>query len=235
METKRKKARPAFAASLMCMDFLRMREQMEALNETVDFLHVDIMDGHFCKNITLSPDLVRTFASVAERPLDVHLMTIVPNDWIERVAEAGAGYISVHAETINTDAFRTLRGIEALGCKTGVVLNPATPLAWAEHYIGMVDMLTLMTVDVGYAGQPFIEQMLPKIAEARELKEKHGYHYSIQVDGSCNETTFKRLVEAGAEVLVLGTSGLFAYDVDVRIAYRKMLETYDKTMQASCV
>ena len=167
-----------FSVSLMCMDFLKMKEQLEILNSRAEYLHVDIMDGHYCKNITLSPDLVRTFAKIATIPLDVDLMTTAPNDWIGVVADAGAHSISVHAETINTDAFRTLRGIRALGKKVGVVLNPATPLAEIEHYMELIDMLTIMTVDVGYAGQAFIEQMLPKIELVRELKEKRSYSYA---------------------------------------------------------
>lgn len=223
--------RPMFSVSLMCMDFLKMREQLEVLNKRAEYLHVDIMDGHFCKNITLSPDLIRTFAKVATKPMDVHLMTTTPNDWIDVVAEAGADTISVHAETVNTDAFRTLRHIEALGKKTGVTLNPATPLSYIEHYMDMIDMLTIMTVDVGYAGQLFIEQMLPKIELARELKEKRGYKYKIEIDGSCNAKTFKRLVNAGAEVLVVGSSGLFNLNENLDTAYDLMLGSFDNAMK----
>ena len=146
-----------FSPSLMCMDFLKMEEQFNILNDKVDMYHIDIMDGHFCKNITLSPDLVKTFSKVAKKPMDVHLMTTNPTDWIEKVAAAGAEYISPHAETINGDAFRVMNMIKSLGCKTGVVLNPATPLSYVKHYLNRIDLLTIMTVDVGFAGQPFIE------------------------------------------------------------------------------
>ncbi len=215
--------RPSFSISLMCMDFLNMRPQLETLNKRAQMYHVDIMDGHFAPNITLSPDFMRAVSTVARLPMDTHLMTTDPNRWIDAAAEAGASVISPHAETINTDAFRTYNRIRALGCKQGVVLNPATPLSTIEHYIDRIDMLTIMTVDVGFAGQPFIEQMLRKIERAREMKEKYGYRYAVQVDGSCNAASFKKLWDAGAEVFVLGTSGLFALDEDTDRAYDKML------------
>ena len=154
------------AVSLMCMDFLKIKEQLEVLNESVGMYHIDIMDGHFCKNITLSPDLIKSFKKVSKLPMDVHLMTTEPNDWIETVAEAGADIISVHPETINGDAYRIYNEIERLGCKRGLVLNPATTLESVKHYLNRVDLLTIMTVDVGFSGQPFIEEMLDKIAEA---------------------------------------------------------------------
>lgn len=220
-----------FGVSLMCMDFLKMREQLEILNRKADYLHIDIMDGHYCKNITLSPDMIKTFHKIATIPMDVHLMTTNPGDWIETVAEAGASYISLHAETINTDAFRMMNLIESLGCKTGLVLNPATPLSMVEPYLNRIDMLTIMTVDVGFAGQPFIEEMLDKIIEAKELKAKKGYHYKIQIDGSCNKKTFKRLHDAGAEVYILGSSGLFGLDENLEVAYEKMQHQFEEIIK----
>ena len=211
-----------FSVSLMCMDFLDMKNQLEVLNKRADYLHVDIMDGHYCKNITLSPDLIKTFNRVANIPMDVHFMTTNPSDWLELCAQAGAKILCPQAETINTDAFRTMNLIESFGCKTGVVLNPATPLSYIQHYIDRLDQLTIMTVDVGFAGQPFIPQMLKKIEQAAELKAKNNYKYKIQIDGSCNNKTFKMLVDAGAEILVVGSSGLFSRNSDLNIAYDEM-------------
>lgn len=211
--------KPMFNPSLMCMDLLDIRSQTEILNERCDLYHVDIMDGHYVKNITLSPDFVKVFSTIAKKPIDCHLMVTDPDDFIETLAKAGAGYICPHAETINRDAFRILNKIESLGCKTGVVLNPATPLSYIQHYIYRIDKLTIMSVDPGFAGQPFIREMLDKIREAKALKEKYGYKYLIEVDGSCNERTFKDLYEAGTEVFIVGSSGLFSKDADLTKAW----------------
>ena len=219
--------KPEFSISLMCLDYLRIKEQIEALNNVADYYHIDIMDGHFCKNITLSPDFMRAIKQISKLPLDVHLMTEYPNDFIELTKTAGADIISPHAETINTDAFRVINRIKSLGLKAGVVLNPATPLEYIRHYIGRLDVVTIMTVDVGYAGQPFIAEMLEKIELCKKWKKEYGYSYKIEIDGSCNKQTFKRLYEAGAEVFVVGTSGLFSLDNDVSIAYKKMLASFE--------
>ena len=216
-----------FSPSLMCMDLLSMKEQVEILNERADFYHVDIMDGHFVKNITLSPFFVSTLKRVSKLPIDVHLMTEYPDDYIEELAKAGSDYICPHAETINKDAFRIINKIKSFGCKAGIVLNPATSLDWIKYYIHLLDKITVMTVDPGFAGQPFIPEMLDKIRELKELKEKNGYNYLIEVDGSCNERTFDILTEAGAEVLIVGSSGLFNLDSDLPKAWDKMIEIYE--------
>ena len=216
-----------FSPSLMCMDLLSMKEQVEILNERADFYHVDIMDGHFVKNITLSPFFVSTLKRVSKIPIDVHLMTEYPDDYIEELAKSGADYICPHAETINKDAFRIINKIKGFGCKAGIVLNPATPIEWIKYYIHLLDKITVMTVDPGFAGQPFIPEMLDKIKELKELKEKNGYSYLIEVDGSCNERTFDILTEAGAEVLIVGSSGLFNLDSDLPKAWDKMMEIYE--------
>ena len=221
--------KPEFSVSLMCMDFLDIKNQIEILNQHIDSYHVDIMDGHYCKNITLSPDFVRACARVTTKPINVHLMTTNPNDWIEACADAGAALISPHAETINTDCFRTLNRIRALGCQTGVTLNPATPLSYCKHFLEDIDLLTIMTVDVGFAGQPFIKGMLDKITEAAQLREENGWHYKIMVDGSCNAKTFNQLYKAGADVFVVGTSGLFSLDADLQTACNKMKALFEET------
>ena len=216
-----------FSPSLMCMDLLSMKEQVEILNERADFYHVDIMDGHFVKNITLSPFFVSNLKRISKLPIDVHLMTEYPDDYIEELAKSGADYICPHAETINKDAFRIINKIKGFGCKAGIVLNPATPIEWIKYYIHLLDKITVMTVDPGFAGQPFIPEMLDKIKELKELKEKNGYNYLIEVDGSCNERKFDILTEAGAEVLIVGSSGLFNLDSDLPKAWDKMMEIYE--------
>lgn len=221
-------SRARFAASLMCLDFLHVQAQLEVLNRRADMLHVDIMDGHFAPNLALTPDLMQAFRRASSLPMDAHLMTTQPGDWVDRAAEAGAHTISLHRETLDTNAFRLLRRVEALGCKPGLVLCPATPLSQAEHLLEGLDMLTVMTVDVGYAGQAFIPQMLRKLEQARDLKERHGYRYCIQVDGACNRQNFAAMRAAGAEQFILGSS-LFGNGEDLDVAYNAMMADYTQT------
>lgn len=221
-----------YAPSLMCMDLMDLQHQLNFLNKHVDFYHVDIMDGHYVKNITLSPMFIEQIKKHATLPIDAHLMVENPNDFIGAIAKAGADVISVHAETINKDAFRTISNIRQLGCKVGVVLNPATPISEIQYYLEQIDKLTVMTVDAGFAGQKFIPKMLDKIREAVELRKKNSYHYLIEVDGSCNKGTFAQLAQAGCEVFILGSSGLFGLDENLEVAFSKMQKQFE---EAVCV
>lgn len=213
---------PMFSASLMCMNLLEAKEQFRILNERVQMYHVDIMDGHFCKNITLSPGFVRTCAQATDLPIDVHLMVEHPGDFLDMVIDAGATIVSPHAETINVDAFRTIDKIKSAGCQMGVVLNPATPLSYISAYLHHIDLLTIMTVDIGYSGGKFVPEMLEKIREAVRIREERGLSYIIQVDGACNAANFRAMHEAGAEAYVVGNTGLFALDPDLNRAADRM-------------
>ena len=221
--------KPIFAASIMCMDFLHIARDMQIINAECDMYHADIMDGHFAKNITCSPDVVKAIRRNTALPIDAHLMVCHPNDFIGALAEAGADYISLHAETINTDAFRTIRRIQGLGKKVGIALNPATPLDYIRHYIHHVDLLTIMTVDVGFGGQQYIREMEAKVAEARALREKGGHRYIIQIDGSCNPATYAGLAAAGGEAFVMGTSGLFRRGMTLADSAARMREEFAET------
>lgn len=212
----------SLSASLMCMDLLEIRSQVEFFNRCVQFYHVDIMDGHFVPNIALSTEFVKALSRIARQPIDCHLMVTNPEHYIDALAAAGAEYICPHAETIENEAFRVIHRIEALGCKAGVVLSPSTPLCRAQHYLPLLDKLTIMTVDPGFAGQPYVKEMVEKIREANRLKEEHQYRYLIEVDGSCNEQTYGELYEAGARSFVLGSTGLFRLDDDLEVAWDKM-------------
>ena len=213
--------------SLMCMNLMEIKQQLAVLNSRADFLHVDIMDGHYVKNITLSPFFIEQIRPHTPVAIDVHLMVEQPTDFIEAVAKAGADYICPHAETINRDAFRVINLIRSLGKKPGVVLNPATPVSFIHHYLHLLDKITVMTVDPGYAGQPFIPEMVEKIQELSALKRAHGHHYLIEIDGSCNQRTYRTLLEAGAEVLIVGTSGLFNVHDDLTTAWTMMRSSID--------
>jgi len=219
--------------SLMCMNLMEIKNQLQVLNSRADFLHIDIMDGHYVKNITLSPFFIEQIRPHTRLKIDVHLMVEEPTDFIDAVANAGADYICPHAETINRDAFRIINQIRGHGKQVGVVLNPATPVEYIRHYIHLLDKITVMTVDPGYAGQPFIPEMLNKISELNTLKRKHDYRYLIEIDGSCNTNTFSELLAAGAEVLIVGTSGLFNLDADLGIAWDKMTANIQQAGKAA--
>ncbi|ATA20404.1 D-allulose-6-phosphate 3-epimerase [Gibbsiella quercinecans] len=223
--------RTLISPSLMCMNLMEIKQQLAVLNTRADFLHIDIMDGHYVKNITLSPFFIEQIRPFTPVTIDVHMMVEEPTDFIEAVANAGADYICPHAETINKDAFRVINQIRALGKKVGVVLNPATPVAFIQHYIHLLDKITVMTVDPGYAGQPFIAEMVQKIAELRDLKTQHGYRYLIEIDGSCNQKTYRTLLNAGAEVLIVGTSGLFNLHEDLASAWSLMIENIEQARE----
>ena len=201
-----------FAPSLMCMDIINARSELEILNENCSRFHVDIMDGHFVKNITLSADYIRAIRSYAKLPIEAHLMVTQPNDFLEEIAKAGADYITVHAETIGECAFRTLQKIGSLGCKRGVSLCPATSISDIEYYLEEVELVTVMTVDPGYAGSRFIPQMVKKVEDLRCIREKQGLKFEIQCDGAIGPKTYGPLWEAGACGFVMGTSGLFYKD-----------------------
>lgn len=217
-----------FAPSLMCMNLLKLEEQIRFFNIKADLLHVDIMDGHFVKNITLSPYIINQINPITKIPIDAHLMVEYPSDFIEAVASAGATYISPHAETINKDAFRIISLIKKFGCKVGLALNPATPIDSIKYYIHLLDKVTVMSVDPGFAGQSFIPEMLSKISELRALKEKYDYSYMIEVDGACNSNTFEALKKAGTEVFIIGSSGLFGLDNNLEVAWEKMQNNFNK-------
>lgn len=155
------------------------------------------------------------------------MMTERPGMWLEPCVEAGADIFSMHAETINRDVFRLLNQIDEAGVVGGVVLNPATRFEDVEYYVERLSLVTFMTVDVGFAGQPFIEQALRKVEKAVTFREQQGLDYTVQIDGSCNARTFKRLRDAGAEMLILGSSGLFGLDQDIDAAWDTMVAQYE--------
>lgn len=196
------------APSMMCVDLLNLRQQVLVLNEYTDFYHIDIMDGHYVPNITLSASFIEAIKPIATKPIDAHLMVTNPNDYIDQMISAGASWITVHAETINAHAFRTLRYIKEKGAHVGLALNPATPLSYVQLYLDLVEKITMMTVDPGFSGQKFIPEVLTKIKQADQLRQEKGYKYLLEVDGCANKTTFKQYKEAGIDVYV-GGSGLF--------------------------
>ncbi|MCX8993452.1 MULTISPECIES: D-allulose 6-phosphate 3-epimerase [Citrobacter] len=221
-----------FSPSLMCMDLTRFREQITAMNGRADFYHVDIMDGSYVKNITLSPFFIENLKKITDVPIDVHLMVNHPEDIIPMCIDAGADIISFHPETANNKIFRLLNQIKDAGRRCGVVLNPATPADAIKEYAHLLDKVTVMSVDPGYAGQKFIPESLTKIKELIAMRENKGYHYLTEIDGSCNEKTFNVISRSGVDVYIVGTSGLFSLADNVSDAWDKMVDIYQREVAA---
>ncbi|EJK8939817.1 D-allulose 6-phosphate 3-epimerase [Klebsiella pneumoniae] len=222
-----------FSPSLMCMDLTQFKEQITAMNKKADFYHVDIMDGNYVRNITLSPFFIENLKKITTVPIDVHLMVNHPEDIIPMCLKAGADIISFHPETANNKIFRLLNQIKDAGKKCGVVLNPATPAESIAEYAHLLDKVTVMSVDPGYAGQKFIPESLNKIRKLINMRKNNGYHYLTEIDGSCNEKTFGQIAESGVDVFIVGTSGLFSLHEDVSQAWDRMIEIFQRETVAA--
>ncbi|MBT2681310.1 ribulose-phosphate 3-epimerase [Bacillus sp. ISL-35] len=206
------------APSILSADFARLGEEIKDVERGgADYIHVDVMDGHFVPNITIGPLIVEAIRPVTKLPLDVHLMIENPDQYIEAFARAGADYITVHVEACR-HLHRTIQLIKSTGVKAGVVLNPATPAESLKYIIEDVDMVLLMSVNPGFGGQKFISSVLPKIREVKELADSLNPDLEIEVDGGVNEETAKLVIEAGANVLVAGSAIFNKEDREAAIA-----------------
>ncbi len=194
------------APSILAADFARLGEQVtEAEAAGADYIHVDVMDGHFVPNITVGPLVVRAVRGVTRLPLDVHLMIEEPERHIDAFATAGADILVIHPE-VSPHLHRVIEQIKGHGLQAGVALNPATPLAAIEEVLAEVDLALIMSVDPGFGGQEFIEDVLPKVRRLRRLLDERGLAVEIEIDGGITPETAPRCVEAGVRVLVAGTA-----------------------------
>ncbi|MCP3059780.1 ribulose-phosphate 3-epimerase [Myxococcus sp. K38C18041901] len=191
--------------SLLSSDFGRLAEEVRDIEAAgADWIHVDVMDGRFVPNLTIGPVVVEAIKRAATKPLDVHLMIVEPEKYVEAFAKAGADVLTVHVEA-SPHLHRTLQQIRHAGAKPAVVLNPSTPLSAIEEVLGDVEMVLLMSVNPGFGGQGFIESTVDKVRRLRAMLDARGLSTDIEVDGGINAETAKKVVEAGATVLVAGS------------------------------
>lgn len=206
------------APSILASDFSRLGEEILRVEKAgADMIHLDIMDGHFVPNITIGPPVIRSLRKVTQLPFDVHLMIEEPDRYIKDFADAGANIISVHVEN-NPHLHRTIEMIKERGVRASVVLNPATPLNTLDAVLGDVDMVLLMTVDPGFGGQQYIESMTDKIRELKNMAVKRSLKFDIEVDGGIDLSNIRSVTQAGANVIVAGTTIFGAPDAEEMIS-----------------
>ena len=192
--------------SILSADFARLGEEIKSVEEAgADYIHIDVMDGHFVPNITIGPLIVETAKKITSLPLDVHLMISNPERFIKDFVEAGSDLLSIHVETCH-HLQRTLTHIRELGAKPAAVLNPSTPLSALEYILEEVDMVLLMTVNPGFGGQKFIPGMLPKIQKVRKLIDEKNPAVELEVDGGIKLDNISQVAQAGADVVVAGSA-----------------------------
>jgi len=206
------------APSILSADFSRLGEQVARVEQAgVEYLHIDVMDGHFVPNITIGPLVVEALRPESKLVFDVHLMIENPDNYVEQFVKAGADIVGIHVEAAH-HLHRSVQLIKSLGVRASVSLNPATPLSTIEYILQDVDMVLIMSVNPGFGGQKFIPNVLPKISALRSMIKERGLNVDIQVDGGINPGTAGRVVAAGANVLVAGSAIFGAADIPAAVA-----------------
>jgi ribulose-phosphate 3-epimerase len=218
MMPEKSPVRTIIAPSLLAADFAELRNEVVAIEQAgADWLHLDVMDGHFVPNISFGPLILSALRPHCRLPFDVHLMIAPTDPYLAAFAAAGADHISVHAEA-GPHLHRSLQAIRALGCKAGVAINPATPAEMVAPVLDLVDIVLVMTVNPGFGGQTFLASQLPKIAALRRMIDRAGRPVSISADGGVTPATVAAARAAGADVMISGTAIFAAADYGAAIA-----------------
>lgn len=205
-----------------CSDLLDLRSQVEFIDRHTDYLHLDIKDDFYVRTFGVGPDFLEAIKGIVTKPMDAHLMIERPWDHLEAFAQAGAEYLTPHADVIENVALVTINRIKELGCKAGVALNPARSLESIRYYLPYLDKVTVMLVDAGIAGQAVIPEMYQKIRTLAQWREEMGLHFLIEADGSMNSSLYANLYQAGADMIVLGPPALWNRDEDIEKAWAMM-------------
>lgn len=218
-----------FCPSLMCVDFSRLAEELISLEKAgAAMFHIDVMDGSFVPNFALGPEDIKAVSKLATIPYDVHLMVTNPDPYIDRFASLGCSIIYVHAEA-PVHLHRTLSNIRSHGIKAGVAINPGTPLSVLEEILDVTDVIMIMSVNPGFAGQPFIESSINKIHRLKVMLKAHQSNALIAIDGAISPEIVKKL-GADVDIFILGTAGLFRKDV----TYQQAIEILSEQIELAC-